>query len=54
MTRESKSKYRLNLNIPLKLYHEARVVCAFTGESLTSLCNRALSVLVSHEKKTHE
>ena len=51
MTRESKSKYRLNLNIPLKLYHEARVVCAFTGESLTSLCNRALSVLVSHEKK---
>ena len=46
-----KSKRRFNLNIPFKLYREARVVCAFTGESLTSLCNRALSALVSDEKK---
>ena len=51
MSSELKSKYRLGLHIPLKLYHEARVVCAFTGESLTALCNRALSVLVSDEKR---
>ena len=50
MASNPKSK-RHDLHIPTKLYHEAKVLSVMTGESLTSLCNRALHAFVAQEKK---